>query len=155
MPKSRVLIASLTLTLLISWFSLPSRGQTLSETEEVKWSAVDIPAEGRTGNWVLAPGSDVQHLTMARDGTLYCYARPSGTNYTLFKSGDGGYTWSYTGKVVENILAVATAPDDANVIYYATAANVYKSTDAGVVFFGLPLNPGGAGSDNITITCAA
>ncbi|MFH1031356.1 MAG: hypothetical protein V1767_02155 [Chloroflexota bacterium] len=153
MLKSRVLVACLVLTLSISWLSLSSLGQALSETEEVKWSTVDIPAEGRTGNWVLAPGSDVQHLAMARDGTLYCYARPLGTGYTLFKSGDGGFAWSYTGKVVDSIVAIAAAPDDANVIYYATEANVYKSTDAGVTFFGLPQNPGGAGSNNVTITC--
>lgn len=40
----------------------------------VKWSEVNIPTEGRLDKWVLASGSDIQHLTMAIDGTLYCYA---------------------------------------------------------------------------------
>ena len=117
----------------------------------VKWSGVNIPTEGESGNWVLASGSDVQHLTMAIDGSLYCYAKPSGTSYTLFKSTDGGYSWSYTGRVKDDIVDIAIAPDDASVIYYATSSAVYKSTDAGSSFTPLPPNPGGAGTDNLTI----
>ena len=78
--------------------------------DEVKWSRVNIPTEGKGGNWVLADGSDVQHLSMAIDGTLYSYANPSGTSYTLFKSTDDGYSWSYTGEVEDTIVALATAP---------------------------------------------
>ena len=52
--------------------------------------------------------SYVQHLTLARDGTIYCYASPSGTSYTLFKSGDGGYSWSSAGKVTDAIVDIAT-----------------------------------------------
>ena len=89
---------------------------------------------------------------MAVDGTLYGYANPSGTSYTLFKSTDGGYSWSYTGKVEGAIAALATAPDDADTLYYATSSNVYRSTDAGSSFDLLPQNPGGAGSNNIEIT---
>ena len=86
----------------------------------VKWSRINIPTGGRSGNWVLAGGSDVQHLTRAVDGTLYAYATPSGTGYTLFKSTDGGYSWSYTGEVTDNIVGIAIAPDDASIVYYAT-----------------------------------
>ncbi len=118
----------------------------------VKWLRVNIPTEGKAGNWVLAGGSDVQHLTMTIDSTLYCYADPSGTSYTLFKSSDQGKSWSYTGKVTDNIVAIATAPDDAKVIYYATSSQIYKSTDAGSKFNQLIPNPGGAGSDNIVVT---
>ncbi|MFH0769283.1 MAG: hypothetical protein V1932_06930 [Chloroflexota bacterium] len=89
---------------------------------------------------------------MAIDGTLYCYANPSGANYTLFKSTDAGYSWAYTGKVKDIITDIATASDDASAVYYATATNIYKSADAGTTFTPLPLNPGGAGSDNIVIT---
>ncbi len=142
----------MTLALLMSYISSTSPKELAATPDEVKWSEVNIPAEGRTGNWVLAPGSDIQKLAMAIDGTLYCYAKPTGISYTLFKSGDGGYTWSYTGKVTEAIVAIATAPNDADVIFYATTTNVYKSVDAGVTFLSLPPNPGGAGSNNITIT---
>jgi len=122
-----------------------------ADSDAVKWLEVNLPTEGESGNWVLASGSDVQHLTMAIDGTLYCYANPSGTSYTLFKSTDGGYSWAYTGKVEDAIVDIAVAPDDASIIYYATVSDVYKSTDAGSSFTKL-LNPGGAGSDNLTIT---
>ena len=153
MAKIKVLPAALALALLLSLPGVMSvSGQAASALEEVKWVRVNIPTEGETGDWVLASGSNVQHLTMAVDGTLYCYANPSGTSYTLFKSKDAGYSWSHTGKVKDAIVDIAAAPDDANIICYATTSNVYKSDDAGVSFTRLPLNPGGAGSGNITIT---
>ncbi len=118
----------------------------------VKWSEVNIPTDGESGSWVLADGSDVQHLTMAVDGTFYCYATPSGTSYTLFKSTDGGYSWSYTGRVEDTIVDIAASPDDASIIYYATMSTLYKSTDAGSSFTELPPHPGGAGISNLAIT---
>ena len=57
---------------------------------------------------------------MAIDGTLYSYANPVGTSYTLFKSADAGYSWPTTGKVKEAIVDIAIALDDANIVYYAT-----------------------------------
>ena len=150
---ARVLIVSLALALMLSLLGLILHtSQIAATTDEVKWSRVNIPTEGETGNWVLASGSNVQHLTMAKDGTLYCYANPSGTDYTLFKSADAGCSWSYTGEVKEAIIDIATDPDDANIVYYATASNIYKSADAGSSFSLLPPSPGGAGTDNITIT---
>jgi photosystem II stability/assembly factor-like uncharacterized protein len=150
----KFLLTVLTLTLLMS---LPGSVLPLNDTSadpaEIEWSRVNIPAEGETGNWVLASGSNIQHLTMTDDGTLYCYANPSGTNYTLFKSGDGGYSWSYTGGVEEAIVDIAAVPDDARVIYYVTDSVIYKSTDTGNSFNPLPQGPGGAGTGNITITC--
>ncbi len=90
----------------------------IASPDEVKWSRVNIPTEGKGGNWVLADGSDVQHLRVAIDGTLYAYGK--GLTYTLYKSTDDGYSWSYIGDVQDSIVDIATAPVDANVIYYAT-----------------------------------
>ncbi len=145
------LVAMLILLLCLLGLIVPISPATASPAQ-VKWSRVNIPTEGRAGNWVLANNSDVQHLTMAIDGSLYCYANPSGTSYTLFKSTDGGYSWSHTGKVKGTIAALATAPNDASTIYYATMSHIYKSTDAGSSFISLSPNPGGAGSNNIEIT---
>ncbi len=39
----------------------------VADPDEVTWSRVNIPAEGKAGNWVLASGSDVAHLTLAID----------------------------------------------------------------------------------------
>jgi len=120
--------------------------------DEVRWSRVNIPTQSKPGGWVLASGSDVQHLAAAIDGTLYASANPSATGYTLFKSTNGGYSWSYTGKVTDTIADIATTPDNASIIYYASGSCVYKSTDGGASFVPLPPGPGGAGSSNVEIT---
>jgi len=126
--------------------------QPVSAVDAVQWTPVNIPAEGITGKWALASGSDIRCLTMAADGTLYCYANPSGTTFTLFKSADNGRSWTTTGKITDVIIDIAVLPQDSKNIYYATASGVYKSVDAGNAFIPLPPNPGGAGSGNVLIT---
>jgi len=111
---------------------------------------VPIPTEGSAGNWQLAGGSNVRHLTVATDGSLYVYGE--GLTDTLYKSTDGGYRWENIGNVQDSIVAIATSPVDASVIYYATSSCVYRSTDGGNTFTALPPNPGGAGNNNIEIT---
>ncbi len=152
MAKSNILCLALAIVLLLSVFGLnyPSV-PAAAAPDELQWSPVNIPTEGKNGKWQLAAGSDVEYLSMSRDGSLYAYANPLGTNYTLFKSIDGGEGWSNTGNVTGAIVAIATAPDDANAVYYATNSTVYKSSDGGAAFSPLPSNPGGAGSNNITI----
>ena len=66
---------------------------------ENEWSSPAVPAkEGSDGDWLWSsnitagPGP----LAKAIDGTLYCYADPTGTSHTLFKSADGGNSWEYT-----------------------------------------------------------
>ncbi len=147
--KKRCLIV-LGLVWLLSGLGLTTPTPAAAAPDEVKWSGVNIPTEGKPGNWVLANGSDVHHLTMDIDGALYAGIR--GLTYTLYKSTDGGYSWSYTGNVKDNIVDIATVGDDANVVYYATSSRIYKSTDAGISFVSLLPNPGGAGSNNIEIT---
>jgi hypothetical protein len=152
----KVTAAALMLVLLASILSpLVLPGFTVAAPDENRWSRVNIPTEGSAGNWVLAAGSDVQHLTAAIDGTLFCYANPSGTSYTLFKSRDGVYTWSYTGGVTDIIVDIATAPDSTSIVYYATKANVYRSADGGSSFAALPAKPGGAGDNNTEIMSLA
>lgn len=153
MATAKIPLIALALALLLSLLgTIASTDPAAATPDEVKWSRVNIPADGETGNWVLASGSNIQHLTMAVDGTIYGYVNPSATGYTLFKSADAGYSWSYTSQVKDALVALATAPDDARVVYYATAGNIYQSADAGNSFIPLPPSPGGAGSDNITIT---
>jgi len=91
MAKMRIGLTMLGILLLLSPFGA-STGEADASSNLVRWLSINIPTEGKAGNWVLADGSDIQHLIMAADGTLYCYATPSGTGYTLFKSADGGYT---------------------------------------------------------------
>ncbi|MDP2731252.1 MAG: hypothetical protein Q8O55_12355 [Dehalococcoidales bacterium] len=159
---ARAIVATLTLILL---FALPvkpwqtglpgsifSSHPAAASPEEVKWSRVNIPDEGEGGNWALASGSDIKHLAMAKDGTLYATPIHREQATTLFKSTDAGYSWSASGQVKNEIAALTTAPDNAGIVYYATGANVYKSTDAGASFELWGREIGGAGSTNITIT---
>ncbi len=79
------------LILLLSLTFLTLTNTAAASPDEAKWSRVNIPTEGKAGNWVLADGSDIQHLTMASDGTLYAYGK--GLTYTLYKSTNSGYSW--------------------------------------------------------------
>ena len=101
---------------------------------ELNWSRVAIPTNGVGGNWVLAQGSDLDHLTLASDGTLYCFANPAATQFRLFKSTDGGKSWSYCGRVEESIIDIAISPDNPALVYYASTSQVFKSVDAGSTF---------------------
>ena len=147
--KICILVAGLILLLSLNTATILTHPVAAS-SDAVKWSKVNIPTEGRAGNWVLADGSDVQHLIIASDGTLYAYGK--GLTCTLYKSTDGGGSWSHIGNVQDNIVGIATPPHDASTIYYATSSAVYRSTDGGKTFYSLPAGPGGAGSNNIEIT---
>lgn len=126
-----------------------------STPDEVNWSRANIPTEGVPGGWVLARNSDVKHLAITTDGTLYGYANPSEVSHTLFKSTNGGLSWFHRGGVEDEIVDIATDPEDASVLYYASPSCVYKSSDGGDSFTQLPPNPGGAGGSNLEITTIA
>jgi photosystem II stability/assembly factor-like uncharacterized protein len=119
-------------------------------SDAVKWARVNIPTEGEAGKWALADGSDIQHIAMSGDGTLYAYV--TGLDYTLYRSKDGGYGWEYIGGVQDEITGIAVSPHDAGTVYYATTSEVYRSTNGGRTFTALPPGPGGAGTDHKEIT---
>jgi photosystem II stability/assembly factor-like uncharacterized protein len=139
-------LVALTLGLLLLGLPILT-SPVFANPDTVKWTKVNVPTQGKAGGWVLASGADVQHMTMAGDGTLYAYGE--GLTYTLYQSTDGGYSWSAIGKVNDAIVDIAIAPD--NVVYYATPSQVYKSVDGVSKFAALP-TPGGAGANNIKIT---
>lgn len=156
MNNSVIRNLSFTLVLIVAAILLaPSASKGIAAPEAVIWTGVSIPAEGIGGKWQLAAGSDVKKLISASDGTLYCYATPTGSNHTLFKSSDNGFSWYPTGLVTDSVAALAAAPDEAGVIYYSTNSTVYRSVNGGANFSALAPNPGGAGSSNITIICVA
>jgi hypothetical protein len=142
LPFPFILLVSLLIFCLI-------QGSAVS-ADDVKWSRVNIPTQGNAGDWLLANGSDVHHLKMSANGTLFAYV--PGLTYTLYRSEDSGYRWSYIGNVQDSIVDIAVSPEDEDKIYYATSASVYRSTDGGKKFFQLGPNPGDAGSNNIEIT---
>jgi len=104
----------------------------IADPDEVTWSRVNIPTEGKAGNWVLANGSDVAHLTIAIDNTLYAYV--NNLTYTLYKSTEEGRGWSYTGGVTDAIADIACSSLDADIIYVTDGSHVYKSDNAGASF---------------------
>ncbi len=129
---------------------VPPTHTAAAAPEAVRWTKVNIPTEGEAGNWALAAGSDVLHLTAGGDGALYAFVK--GPTYTLYRSADGGYSWEHIGNVRDAITDIAISPQDTKTIYYATASAVYRSTNSGETFQALPPGPGGAGANHKEIT---
>jgi len=123
----------------------------VADPDEVMWSRVSIPTEGKVGNRVLANGSDAAHLTMAIDGALYAYIK--GLTYTLYKSTDEGRSWSYTGEVTDAIADIACSSLDADIIYITDGSYVYRSDNAGASFSKVADTTLPALDDNESITC--
>ena len=139
-----VLIVSLCL------FNLVSVTPVITFPEEVRWHQENIPLEGEDGGWLLAEGSDVRHLAITDDNALY--ACIDGLDYTLFRSTDGGCSWSQIGDVTDTIADIAISTANTGVIYYATAGNVFKSMDAGMSFSYMALNPAPEAIITVTLT---
>ena len=130
MAKIKFAVGLLLLLSLLVSISPPT--PVAADPDEVIWSRVNIPTEGKVGNWVLASGSDVAQLTIAIDDTLYAYVQ--GLSYTLYKSTDEGRSWSYSGEVTDAIVDIVCSSLDANIIYVTDGSHVYKSEDAGTSF---------------------
>ncbi len=125
--------------------------QVTASPEPLRWMKVNTPTDGEAGDWVLAGDSDINHVALAGDGMLY--ASLQGLTYTLYRSTDGGLSWTSIGNVSDTIVDLAVSTLDSDRVYYATTAAVYRSDDGGRSFEALLANPGGAGTDNIEITC--
>lgn len=144
-----VLSVSIIICLLFNIIFLSFAPTLAAAPEPVKWTKVNIPAEGSAGGWVLASGSDINCLTAAFDGTLYACVK--GMTDTLFKSTNGGQRWSPIGGVRDEITDIAVSPADAKIIYYTTASSVYRSSDGGKNFLKLPPIPGSTGASITSI----
>jgi len=106
---------------------------TSAEPDIAEWSEVNIPADGKLGDWMLALDSDIQHLSLATDDTLYAY-RLEGATHHLMKSTDEGLTWEQTEYDGDAITDIACSRIDASTIYLTDGSHVYKSDDAGKGF---------------------
>ena len=141
--RSLPLITIILLVVLIPYYT---------SAESLKWSAFEIPADGQSGKWVLAEGSDIFCLAVSPDGTLYCSANPLQTVYRLFKSTDGGQSWLPIGRVEDTIRKIVIVPGHPEQVYYASISKVFKSSDGGNSFKPVVQHPGGAGANGIEIT---
>ena len=128
MAKIRLFLGLILLLSLLG--SITPASLAVASPDEVEWSRVNIPTEGRPGDWVLADNSDVQHLSMAIDGSLYCYAEVSGED-VLYKSDDEGHSWAETDYDGGAIADIVCSSIDANTIYVTDGSHVYQSEDAG------------------------
>lgn len=122
----------------------------VAESAAARWTKVSIPTEGDAGHWALAADSDIGCLTAGADGMFYAYV--AGPTYTLYRSPDSGYSWEHIGEVRGAITDIAVSPQDSRAIYYATASDVFRSTDGGQTFLALPPHPGDAGTGHKEIT---
>ena len=104
-----------------------------AEPDVLEWSEVNIPTDGKPGGWQLASGSDIQHLSLALDDSLYT-DKVEGTTHHLMKSTDEGRTWEQTGYEGGVIAAIAGSRLDADIIYLTDGSLVYKSEDGGQGF---------------------
>jgi photosystem II stability/assembly factor-like uncharacterized protein len=69
-----------------------------------------------------------------RDGNVLfasSWTRDSAAGGGVFRSGDGGRTWSGAGLAGQAVRALARSPSDPNVLVAGTLAGVYRSLDAG------------------------
>jgi len=74
-------------------------------------------------------GGYITRLAMSDSNPDIIYA---GTYFGgIYKSNDGGNTWSKTGFYDYHTLTVTVAPDDPDIVYAGTLGGIYKSEDGG------------------------
>ncbi|MCD6453020.1 MAG: hypothetical protein J7K77_01870, partial [Dehalococcoidales bacterium] len=134
------------------------------QAAEEAWSLYTLPATGAAGDYFMDNNiAGLGPVAKAIDDTLYMYVAGVGYN-DLFKSTDGGRTWEDTDWALDAdvtpaaIVDIACSPTDADTLYVATAANVYKTDDAagdwtelgpGIAVGAGCIQDGGTGSGNI------
>jgi len=133
-----VLLVSLTLVL------APAAPAGASPATQV-WERVYEPRGGVAGGYVLGTGlTTLGPIDQAVDGTLYVAQTGATTVSYLMKSTDEGRTWSTAGRfTVAPIVDLVCSPEESNVLYWATTANVYKSADGGATYTTVTPAPAG------------
>jgi len=77
-------------------------------------------------------GSQVNSLAYAPSDSAVLYAGLQGQG--LFRSADGGTSWSYAGLRGQDVSSVAVSPTRASTIWAATLTSIRRSTDGGVTW---------------------
>jgi hypothetical protein len=131
---TKILGVSLTLVMALS-LSLVA---TPAMADEEAWDAFDVPAPGVAG--ALEDGfmstiiTGLGPFAQTSDGTYYLYIAGAAPFGDLFMSDDMCRTWEATdwGADVGAVpVDIATSSDDPDILYVATATNVWKTDDAG------------------------
>jgi hypothetical protein len=140
MSYYRTFIYSLISLLLLLIILIGNNTIVESASEAARWQKVDIPLQGEIGSWLLAKDSDITCLTS--DSKNILYAGVSGLPSNLYKSADNGISWQALTNNSDTIIDIVVAPDDDNIIYYATALGIYRSINGTFALLAtLPVNP--------------
>ena len=121
------------------------RAHVVGRTDSTQFNSVPLNRQGNpayksidgAANWSASSaglrGSSVTSFAFDSSNSNIIYA---GTNIGVFKSINGGTSWSLTGtgnpaSAPPSVNALVTDPSNPNVIYAASDFGVYKSTDGG------------------------
>ena len=132
--------------------SLAVAAVPVSAADPLAWNGEAIPTIG--GNVLGPAGVDVMDIAVSSDGATIWAAPGNSSNNTVYKSTNGGATWSAVtvtvGPAAMDADLVAIAPDDSNLVAVAdrwaddgsvAACTIYISTNGGAIGGGI----GGAG----------
>jgi len=109
-------------------FNAPQEAQAADQ----KWDEIPLPkiSPDDDDDYVLYPGSDIVAIAQSPDGeTLFA----ASDDYEIFKSTDGGYTWSLKDTLDDDVVDIVVSPDweDDETVFVATDADLWESVDGG------------------------
>jgi photosystem II stability/assembly factor-like uncharacterized protein len=137
------LTVAMLVSLIVGFSAVPAAAKTYDTNEWEKW---ETPEEGSGGDYILYDGSDVTAIGITIDGTLYAGVAydenddgdmlDADDEYQIFKSTDDGASWDMLDdyEADEEIVDIAASPVDEEVVYFASTAAVYRTTDGGEEF---------------------
>jgi len=153
---SKILGVALTLVMVLSLFAFAA--PVAADPDVNEWSKFSYPDEGSDGDWFWEDSLySVGPMALAINGDLYAYAYVGDGDWTdddidsnIFKSDDGGRTWSTTDFADEllfggpydddgYVVDIVCDSEDADIVYVATGypewpGYVYWSEDGGDTF---------------------
>jgi hypothetical protein len=145
---------------LVFAFSLSFSLTTPAMADEESWSIFDVPqVAGASDFFMDTTISGLGPFVRAIDGTFYLYMDNTvAATADLYKS-DDGIVWEATdyntdlAAAADDPVGIAVSTEDADVLYVASATNVYKTEDGGDSWedLGAP----GTGAATEVLTCIA
>ncbi len=99
------------------------------------WKSTDNGATWTKQNTGLPAGTGVYHLaaTPGSNATFYAAVGASPATTTLYKTTNGGGTWSALN-AGSNLSSIAVSPTNANLVFVDGSGGLFRSTDGGSTF---------------------
>jgi hypothetical protein len=151
----RIVIVVVAMAMALSLVATAATTTVIAEPGADSFSRMALPS---TADYQMFPDTDIWDITAADDGTVFAIVQdtsglrwfPMWSNFAVFKSTDGGYTWKLMWHIPANEPTVAGAAgvpveivpqpgyDDTvaanQVVFLATDDNLYRSTNGGKIF---------------------